>query len=541
MRFRNLLPPVVLALALSPSAVWIALDEHVWPWDQAWYGQVTVELFYTLLLKPREWPAAMIHAFGIKAPGIAWIGQWFVPFGNLVGSIDRVLLVSILLTQLATLWMVFAALRGLSGRNYLIPFAVALNLASLPLFVGLTHQYLVEPLQTFVVAWFVLLVARGKQWHPVTLALQLVAASALGILAKVTSPLYCLVPGLVTVWYLIQAARHARLSSKSPDSGELAGKIWLGSAATVLVLGALGWYVVNGRAVADFTALAYSSPVAVLYGAHDTFLNKLGYWLAALRINFAYAPVAVCAAALLLLAMTRRLARRSAGFRARTLDVCALIAVVQITLTIAVFSAGDNEENRYLMPLAPYLAVILCWTLVQLRHWWASAVVITFSVGQLFAANSRALELSPVSVDTSAWLTPVSRDVKRARIIDTVVDATCTSSSARRYSIIGVEEPWFNANTMAYESAKQHESAGLRCYYTSLGYAETDTDRAWDRLLALDTLYFVTLSPEVDLTTPEALRHVSTPVLQRVEGSGLFKPLPMPDEFSVILLRRDKH
>src|SRR6266545_2399673 len=79
------LPYSLLALSLAPSVLWIALDEHVWPWDQAWYGQVTVELYYTLREDPGEWLPAMVHAFGIKAPGTAWLGQWFVPLGALFG------------------------------------------------------------------------------------------------------------------------------------------------------------------------------------------------------------------------------------------------------------------------------------------------------------------------------------------------------------------------------------------------------------------------------------------------------------------------
>ena len=29
---------------LAGSAVWIARDATVWPWDQAWYGEVTINL-----------------------------------------------------------------------------------------------------------------------------------------------------------------------------------------------------------------------------------------------------------------------------------------------------------------------------------------------------------------------------------------------------------------------------------------------------------------------------------------------------------------
>jgi hypothetical protein len=36
-----------------PSLIWITIDESVWPWDQAFYGKGSVELFYTLIHSPK--------------------------------------------------------------------------------------------------------------------------------------------------------------------------------------------------------------------------------------------------------------------------------------------------------------------------------------------------------------------------------------------------------------------------------------------------------------------------------------------------------
>lgn len=48
-KLNNAYPYVVLFLFISPGIAWIILDQQVWPRDQAWYGQVSVELFYALL------------------------------------------------------------------------------------------------------------------------------------------------------------------------------------------------------------------------------------------------------------------------------------------------------------------------------------------------------------------------------------------------------------------------------------------------------------------------------------------------------------
>ncbi len=100
-----------------------------------------------------------------------------------------------------------------------------------------------------------------------------------------------------------------------------------------------------------------------------------------------------------------------------------------------------------------------------------------------------------------------------------------------------MEEPWFNANTLAYMSASRHERQNYRCYFTSLGYAESDVDRAWDRVATLNTLYFVTLVPDVPLTSPQALNQVSAPILSRVEESGMFDRAPATNDPAVLIFR----
>src|SRR5438132_10486575 len=95
------LEPVLFGLALVGfSFVWIGLDRSVWPWDPAWYGEVSLELYSAMRLHT-YWLASMANAFGQKAPGIAWLGQFFVPLRGVVGSTERALLVSIVLTPAA--------------------------------------------------------------------------------------------------------------------------------------------------------------------------------------------------------------------------------------------------------------------------------------------------------------------------------------------------------------------------------------------------------------------------------------------------------
>src|ERR1043166_467816 len=88
--------PALIALALvAPSVVWAGIDRSIWWWDQSLYASGSVDLWATLRLRTRIWPDAMAHVLGVWPPAISWIGQFFVPFGGLVGSDDVALLLSV--------------------------------------------------------------------------------------------------------------------------------------------------------------------------------------------------------------------------------------------------------------------------------------------------------------------------------------------------------------------------------------------------------------------------------------------------------------
>jgi hypothetical protein len=93
-----------LALALVfPSLVWIKIDRRFWPWDQAWYGQVSADLYYTLVHDPAGWFHAMHVLLPLRPPLVSWLGQLFVPLGIAIGNIDFALLFMVVLTQAVNL------------------------------------------------------------------------------------------------------------------------------------------------------------------------------------------------------------------------------------------------------------------------------------------------------------------------------------------------------------------------------------------------------------------------------------------------------
>ena len=80
----------------------------------------------------------MAHAFGAKPPAVAWLGQFFVPLGGVLGGVSTALLLSIVVTQAAILALVFTTCRRL-GLSDLAAGVGALLVAASPLFVSCHH------------------------------------------------------------------------------------------------------------------------------------------------------------------------------------------------------------------------------------------------------------------------------------------------------------------------------------------------------------------------------------------------------------------
>src|SRR5437588_5580836 len=114
---RSIIPYVVSVLLLLPGVYWVLKDKTVWPYDQAWYGEVSVDLWYLLTHHPGEWASHMLSAFGTKAPGVAWLGQFFVPLGQAAGSIEFGLMLSILAAHFGTLLLMYRIGLALSSGS----------------------------------------------------------------------------------------------------------------------------------------------------------------------------------------------------------------------------------------------------------------------------------------------------------------------------------------------------------------------------------------------------------------------------------------
>jgi hypothetical protein len=81
-------------------------------------------------------------------------------------------------------------------------------------------------------------------------------------------------------------------------------------------------------------------------------------------------------------------------------------------------------------------------------------------------------------------------------VLTTAVRTTCPPENANRTNLFVVDYIRLNLNSANFYSEKDSYTTGYRCNYWHIGYAETDVQRALDRLNAVAPPYVITVVPE---------------------------------------------
>ena len=445
-----------LLLAL-PSFLWITLDNGIWWWDQSSYGSATVRLWSSLVgaSGTSDYFNVFLDSVGFsKAPGIALVGQFFVPLGQAIGSIDLALLASIVLESFLVLLMVFEIGRRLKPQNRFLPFVGCLALASTPLFYNLSRNYLVEMLQLFSVTYFYWLLVSFDRRERSENAGHLMIATSMALFAKVSTPLYCVVPGAVVLFRLLKGGFNAIF----PESNKSFALWGLG----VFSLAFTGiWYGYNYQHVAHLAHGTSIGQIAELYGQKAPVLEKLRIWLDILHVHlvmplfkpfspwlFLGAPLVYC----LFKAFEKdRLFLKRVFIENSCLG---LVAIAQALIVVTVLVTSIAEDPRYAFGLFPSLVVVLLSFSSQIRSSiFAGACLLLFGAQFMFLN----LESFGYFADSE----------KKSNVVEVIQDEKLEKKELRRLSellspyqesgytiILGVSYHWLNVNTANYTSEK---------------------------------------------------------------------------------------
>jgi 4-amino-4-deoxy-L-arabinose transferase-like glycosyltransferase len=350
-------------------------------WDDASYLRGSLELYDALTDKGRPGLAsAFAHLYGNKAPLICVFPvPVYLIFGReydprcLVG-IAFLILMSVYLFRLGEcLW---------SSREGLLAVAI---LQTMPLFYGLSRQFLVDyGLATMVVMWLYYALCSRSLATP-GMIVRLGTLLGIGMLMKITFPLYVGLPAIVIIWTLLRADRDWRGAVKV-----------LGALGCILLIGgviASSWYIPNLKTVFGFAVSAGFGQLSVNYGSSNVFswhvISDYFYVVTVAALSCYYAILLIA----LLPAWATSTWRRHTQETRHSLALLVWVVVPLVATTFAV-----NKDPRFTAPFLPAVALFL-----------ARMIGTVFGRGRLYPAAAAVLMIVPGFACASASLPAMER------------------------------------------------------------------------------------------------------------------------------------
>ena len=288
---------------------------------------------------------------------------------------------------------------------------------TMPLLYGLSRWYLVEYALTATVAVAIGLLLASRNLDDSRTAFLFGITTGLGLLLKVSFPLFIALPFAYTLW-----------KSKRRIQALLA-------AAVPCLLLALPWYLVNGYRTLQNAIEAGYGESAIVQGA-----DALLYLQRVLHDGIS---VYWGAAALLAVIVV---AARKPG---------ALTSLTPILLWLApflVFLLAGNKDIRYVAPLLPAFALGLGFLLdvVLSRFNWPLAVMLAFPLASMFVVSFG----SSPPLGYARRYDPV--EWPQQAILHTICDSPVFKPGEKKRLVLGTDRGSFNANNFELAVVREH-------------------------------------------------------------------------------------
>jgi hypothetical protein len=152
----------------------------------------------------------------------------------------------------------------------------------------------------------------------------------------------------------------------------------------------------------------------------------------------------------------------------------------------------------------------------------------------LITVHRIALGAAGTASEQGEWLGTPHEDRSRYNQMERIVAMTSTKPG---YNIVGVEEPWLNANTASFFAVKRSLDTGVRSYYTSLGYAEKNVATAVKRVEDFKIMFYITLEERSQTVPPNFINIVSLPMLKHISEDPTFHPVPLASADGVLIFQ----
>lgn len=240
--------------------------------------------------------------------------------------------------------------------------------------------------------------------------------------------------------------------------------------ASPLVLGAMVWYGHNAHRAITKASRSADDP---RFGTKAPFGHKFPIWLHRLdQVTFLqYVDVAmlVILGTALVLLIRRRRHHLQGGLRAMApYAACVLTPLV----VLALFATSTNDEIRYLLPVIPFLALLIAGLISSVN----SRIIGVAALGVL-AVQFVLVNLPTTSFNSTKYryikLGPPQRNARPRDDLALVARLSCPPGAGGKISIAGVHYPWANMHNIEMLAYEAYAGSGRRCHYVSLDITTT--------------------------------------------------------------------
>ncbi len=543
---------LLLLVMILPNLVWVCLHRGLWPADACANGLKATSLYYALISDKVSWWQAMSLIGARRPPLLAWIAQFLVPVGNLIGSIDVGLLLLPMIAQFVTLLLTYKALDAVF-KSRALALLGCLFIASAPVLIDVGKQLQTQPMQLVAAAWFLYIMCHARKWNSVTTVLNVVAASAFAMLTMLSTPAFGLVPGVVALYEAWKKGRSGIVMDRS--------QIPLFVTGLLLAFLALLWSHAHARGVLTTASTYYHFP----WGARveDVFHLKLLQWLDFLRHGFTIFPTFALGGAVGLWALSSYAMARDD--RKKNEARVALHALGQVILLLVIFASSQQQTFRYVLPFAPFLSLLVVWSVFQVRRQWISFAVAGTLVLQFALVQARDFGLvrfdrrygEGTTLQTSRdsrfdLIDEILRVVSADRVAPVMLEMRALSMDGEQVSFEASKRPEFTAffeNIVTGRTPPVHSVDKVlvveilgREALPGRGDGDARTraggDALWESFLKLDLGYFVMPRRDIrrkhfeyvkDATVgPLVAERFSIELAEKVAESALFERVPTP-------------
>ena len=528
--YRKIIDYSLLFLMILPNLIWILLDRGMWVSDTSLYGLSAIKLNYALVHNTVDWWKEMLSVVP-KPPILPWTGQFFVPLGRFIGNINSGLLLIIFLAQYGTLFLLYKALmKYFKKRSFAL--IGCLVVASASLFIGISRQFYVQSVQLAAVVWFIYIMAYSKKWNSITVILQLVAASSFAMLIMLSSPVFCILPGIVSLYQILKKGKSGLEFRKK--------HVYFLVVVLVLLVPTLSWYLRNFYEAITYARWGYN----YLFGGivTDVFLLKLAVWGSFIPRGFLLSPILVLA--IFVWVLLNRLKGR--GSPKNNNGIIILLVFLQIILVLALFATSAHQTMRYVLPLLGYFALIVSWGLFQINKRWFTSVVLTIFTFQLILVNLNDFGLINTKiVYGSIRPLQMSRD-RNFDLMEIITKIASNGDSTKTIVLATGGIGFYNLNLEFYASKSPEYFSRERRHYDSVEFMLTgspvegevgrDIEKVWNQILASQPGYIVILNKENRLSQLDSFEggwgriiNSAIEISERVAESRLFKKVSLPE------------